>query len=202
MWIWRSGSGGSSAAGDPGHCERGAEVAVARFRRAVLADRAGVDPAGAAAAGVAAAGVLFDPLGAATGRADRHRPAVPLVRRAGHRRSGVGRHHLHQEPRPAAGRRGGGEVPRRGAGARQGQGPVVERAFLGRRHAAGGLGQHQELPPQGRLGQPPDPGRNGEHDFRGEKRSNDTHASTTDPMPGCSARAGQGGEARASWAMR
>ncbi len=29
--------------------------------------------------------------------------------------------------------------------------------------------------------QPPDPGRNGERDFKGEKRSNETHASTTDP---------------------
>jgi len=29
--------------------------------------------------------------------------------------------------------------------------------------------------------EPPDPGRNGERGFRGEKRSNDTHASTTDP---------------------
>jgi hypothetical protein len=28
---------------------------------------------------------------------------------------------------------------------------------------------------------PPGPGRNGERDFRGEKRSNQTHASTTDP---------------------
>jgi transposase len=30
-------------------------------------------------------------------------------------------------------------------------------------------------------GAPPDGGRNGERDFRGEKRSNETHASTTDP---------------------
>lgn len=30
-------------------------------------------------------------------------------------------------------------------------------------------------------GPPPDAGRNGEQDFHGEKRSNDTHASTTDP---------------------
>jgi hypothetical protein len=29
--------------------------------------------------------------------------------------------------------------------------------------------------------EPPDPGRNGERNFRGEKRSNATHASTTDP---------------------
>ena len=30
-------------------------------------------------------------------------------------------------------------------------------------------------------GEPPAPGRNGERDYRGEKRSNETHASTTDP---------------------
>jgi len=30
-------------------------------------------------------------------------------------------------------------------------------------------------------GEPPAPGRNGERDFHGEKRSNQTHASTTDP---------------------
>ena len=29
--------------------------------------------------------------------------------------------------------------------------------------------------------EPPDPGRNGEKDFRGERRKNETHASTTDP---------------------
>jgi transposase len=30
-------------------------------------------------------------------------------------------------------------------------------------------------------GEPPGPGRNGEHNFHGERRTNDTHASTTDP---------------------
>jgi transposase len=35
--------------------------------------------------------------------------------------------------------------------------------------------------PKDGSGPPPDPGRNGEQDFHGQKRSNDTHASTTDP---------------------
>jgi transposase len=35
--------------------------------------------------------------------------------------------------------------------------------------------------PKDGSGNPPDGGRNGERDFRGEKRSNETHASTTDP---------------------
>ena len=35
--------------------------------------------------------------------------------------------------------------------------------------------------PKDGSGSPPGPGRNGERDFHGERRSNDTHASTTDP---------------------
>ena len=35
--------------------------------------------------------------------------------------------------------------------------------------------------PKDGSGAPPGPGRNGERDFHGEKRSNETHASTTDP---------------------
>jgi transposase len=35
--------------------------------------------------------------------------------------------------------------------------------------------------PKDGSGPPPDPGRNGEQDFHGQKRSNETHASTTDP---------------------
>ena len=35
--------------------------------------------------------------------------------------------------------------------------------------------------PKDGSGEPPAPGRNGERDFHGEKRSNQTHASTTDP---------------------
>ena len=35
--------------------------------------------------------------------------------------------------------------------------------------------------PKDSSGEPPAPGRNGERDFHGEKRSNQTHASTTDP---------------------
>ena len=35
--------------------------------------------------------------------------------------------------------------------------------------------------PKDGSGEPPSPGRNGERDFHGEQRTNDTHASTTDP---------------------
>lgn len=40
----------------------------------------------------------------------------------------------------------------------------------------------KSVQPKDGSGTPPAPGRNGECDFRGQKRSNDTHASTTDPQ--------------------
>ncbi len=52
------------------------------------------------------------------------------------------------------------------------------------------MGEHEELSakepalgldPGDGSGEPPAPGRNGERDFHGETRSNETHASTTDP---------------------
>ena len=52
--------------------------------------------------------------------------------------------------------------------------------------------------PKDGSGEPPDPGRNGERDFRGEKPSNDTHASTTDPEAKLH-RKGAGKEAKLSF---
>jgi transposase len=49
--------------------------------------------------------------------------------------------------------------------------------------------------PKDGSGPPPDPGRNGEQDFHAEKRSNETHASTTDPDARLY-RKGQGKEAK------
>ena len=49
-----------------------ARIAVWRVSKALFADRPRIDPAGAAAARIAAAGILFDPLGVAIGRTDRH----------------------------------------------------------------------------------------------------------------------------------
>jgi len=50
--------------------------------------------------------------------------------------------------------------------------------------SAGGMpaeGSMKSVRPKDGSGEPPGPGRNGDRDFRGEKRSNETHASTTDP---------------------
>ena len=50
--------------------------------------------------------------------------------------------------------------------------------------------------------EPPAPGRDGERDFHGERRSNDTHASTTDSDAACCARAPARRRSFASWATR
>jgi hypothetical protein len=47
-------------------------------------------------------------------------------------------------------------------------------------------------------GEPPSPGRNGERDFHGEQRSNETHASTTDPEAKLSKK-GKGKEAKLAY---
>jgi hypothetical protein len=135
--IWNSGSGPIIRCG---LSARSRTHAIRRFCGAVLALWAGVDSAGAACSGVAAAGVLLDPVGASAGRADRIRPAVPLVCWPGHRRGCLGRDDVHQEPRPAARWRCRDEVPVGGAVAEPGEAAVVERALLGGRHADRSLG--------------------------------------------------------------
>jgi hypothetical protein len=52
--------------------------------------------------------------------------------------------------------------------------------------------------PKDGSGEPPDPGRNGERDFRGEQRTNETHASATDPEAKLF-RKGRGKEAKLSF---
>ena len=56
--------------------------------------------------------------------------------------------------------------------------------------------------PKDGSGEPPRPGRNAERDFHGEDRRNDTHASTTTPMPGSCAKVRARRRGCVSWAMR
>jgi hypothetical protein len=51
-------------------------------------------------------------------------------------------------------------------------------------------------------GEPLGPGRNGELDFRGERRRNDTHTSTTDPDADCFAKDQAKKRGCVSWATR
>ena len=68
-------------------------------------------------------------------------------------------------------------------GATSGEASAQHGPFLGRRHIGRGLGVDEELSAEGGLGRSSDGrgGRNGEADFHGQKRSNETHASSTDP---------------------
>ena len=84
--------------------------------------------------------------------ADHLQHDVPLVRRAVDGRAGLGRDGVHQEPRaPAAGRHCA-RLSGRDPGGPSGQAAAVGRALLCRWNHDRSLGQHEELPSQGRLG--------------------------------------------------
>jgi transposase len=64
--------------------------------------------------------------------------------------------------------------------------PKVKRLLSGEHFSVDGTlleawASTKSFRPKDGSGPPPDPGRNGEQDFHGQKRSNETHASTTDP---------------------
>ena len=144
-----------------------------------------LDRAGEAASGDAAAGLLFDTLGAATDGTVGVRSSIPLVRRSGHRRSGVGSFNLLEEPRSALGRRCRRPVPVGASASAARQAAVVHRSLQRRWHAVRGLGLDEELQADRRGPNDPvaasRPAAISRRDFRGETRSNATHASTTDP---------------------
>src|SRR4029077_15288779 len=123
-----------------------------RFRGALFRAGPTVDRARDAAAGDAVAGVLFGSLGAATDGAAGGRVAVPVVRRARHRRCGMGSLYLLEEPRPVAGRRDRGPVPDRSVDSAADCTTAGERAFLGGRHANRSLGLDEELQAEGAAG--------------------------------------------------
>ena len=68
--------------------------------------RPSLDPAGAIAERLAAASVLRHPVGTPADGAIGLQSSVPLVRGTFARRPGVGPDRVHEEPRPAAERRG------------------------------------------------------------------------------------------------
>src|ERR1700678_239341 len=131
---------------------------------------------------------LFDPLGAATGRTAGVRHAVSLVRRAVDRRKGFRRLDFLQEPRPLSHARDRARVSVFHSRPAGGEGASERRAFFGRWNAAESLGVDEELPSEERLGRRPGdrPGRAASAGaqrrgrLRKTKRSNATHASTTD----------------------
>jgi hypothetical protein len=76
----------------------------------------------------------------------------------------------------------GGQIPRRRAVARQGQELLVERAFSPSTANCWKLERARRILAVGRVRRAARTDRNSECDFHGERRRNDTHASTTDPM--------------------
>jgi hypothetical protein len=79
-----------------------------------------------------------------------------------------------------------------------GEGAVERRAFFGRRDFAQGFCVDEELWAEDGSSAPPSPGRDCEADFRKTKRSNATHASTTDKDARL-IRKGDGQESRLSY---
>jgi len=107
-------------------------------------------------------------------------PAV-AAHRAVDGRAGLGRDGVHQEPRTAARGRCRGLIPAGDHGRPGGQAAALDRTFLGGWHADRRLDSTKSFRPKdGSDEPPPGTGGNAERD-RGEKRSNETHASTTDP---------------------
>jgi hypothetical protein len=101
---------------------------------------------------------------------------VSLVCGAKHGRPGVGCHGVHQEPRPAAGRRPGQGVSVAGGGTSSGEGLGLGRTLQRGRHAAGSVGQRQEFSAEGQAaGATAGRSRHPTVDFHGEKPSNETH---------------------------
>jgi hypothetical protein len=88
-----------------------------------------------------------------------------------------------KNPRSAAGRRHRRQASERGSGAPARQAVAQRGPLLGRRHADRSLGVDEELKPKRGGDEPPADGggRNREADFHGQRRSNETHASTPDP---------------------
>ena len=156
------------------------EALEPRVYRALFADWATVDPAREAAAGDAVAGVLFDPLGAAFDGAAGIRPAVPLVRRDRRRRCGLGPFGVLRD------RLLEGDIAAKFLAAVLAQSKVNKLLSSDHFSVDGTLIEAwtstKSAKPKDGSGEPPAQGggRNAEADFHDQKRSNDTHASTTD----------------------
>jgi hypothetical protein len=154
---------------------------VGGVQRALLAVRPGVDPAGAAAAGAAVAGVLQHPLGTAVGE----RIDFDLLFR---RFVGLGADDPVWDATTFTKNRDrllAGEIATKLLAAVLAQ-PKVK-ALRSDEHFSGdgtlleAWASTKSFRPKDGSGPPPDSGRNGERDFHGQKRSNETHAATADP---------------------
>src|SRR6185312_6087024 len=135
----------SSAAGDSVHGGRSAYPVVATIRQHVRERWPAVDTSGEAVAGAVAADAVLDSQRTTADGGDRLQPAVSLVCGIEHGRRGVGRDHVHQEPRPVAGGRGGEGVPGASGGAGTDPRPDFGRALHGGWDVVGSMGGGEEF---------------------------------------------------------
>src|ERR1700730_17090378 len=176
-----AGSIGSSVATDPQDCRRSAGGAVGGIREAVRQAGTAVDCSREIASRSAVAGVLCGALGAAVDGAARLQSAVSLVCRAVAGRRGVWDVTVFTKNRE---RLIAGDIAAQFMAAVLNQERV--KTLLSDDHFSvdgtviDGWASLKSFRPKDGSGEPPAPGRNGERDFHGEKRSNETHASTTD----------------------
>ena len=110
-------------------------------------------------------------------------PLVSLVRRSRSvdGRAGVGRDDLFEDPRPSGCGRRGGALRSGGSARRAGSPSAVGRALLGGGTLIEPWASMKSFRRKDGGDDDPPAGRNAERDFRGERRSNATHASVTDP---------------------
>ena len=143
----------------------------------------GRDPTGAPAQGEPPDRPLLGAQRAPVLRATALQPALQVVPRPERRGRALQRHDLLQEPRASAGGGGGARLLRRGGGRGGPPAAALGRPLQRGRDAPGGVGLAQELPPTGRAGAAVGAGdRRAQHevDFRGQRRSRETHVSRTD----------------------
>src|SRR5215470_19829424 len=111
----------------------------------------------------------------------------------------MGPDRVHQKSRPAAASRRGQGISDVGSGASTSQGLDLGRTFHRGPHAAGSLsGAKSFQPKDNKPSPPPDDRGNPTVNFRGERRSNETHESKTDPEA-LLARKGEGKESKLSY---
>ena len=153
-----------------------------RVRCHVLPDRSAERAARAAVKGHDPDGAVHGAVGAGVLRAAELRPIDQVVPRPGHRRQVLRPDHAHQEPRSAPRSRDRRPLLRRRRQARPAAALRVERALLGDRTLLQAWASHKSFKLKDGSGDgPAGPGRNAKVQWHGQKRSNQTHVSMTDP---------------------
>jgi len=177
----RAGSDRPPASSDTSHGQRGSRRTLARVRENILSDRTSIDRAGEAASSDPAADVLHGPQRAAAHGAAPVQHALSLVRRFEHRRGRVGRYGFHQDCERFL----EGEIAARFfesvLGQARANGLLSDEHFTVDGTLIEAWASHKSFKPMDDQQPPAGGGSNPTVDFKGTKRSNDTHRSTTDP---------------------